>query len=40
MHQTTVANKIIAELGVRWVCLLSQDSFYKPLTQEQMVLVS
>jgi pantothenate kinase len=27
--KTTVANKIISELGVPWVTLLSMDSFYK-----------
>lgn len=27
--KTTVAKKIIEDLGVPWVCLLSMDSFYK-----------
>ena len=27
--KTTVANKIIEQLGVPWVCMLSLDSFYK-----------
>ena len=33
--KTTVANKIISELGVPWVTLLSMDSFYKVLTEQQ-----
>ncbi|XP_015756197.1 PREDICTED: uridine-cytidine kinase-like 1 isoform X3 [Acropora digitifera] len=33
--KTTVANKIIEQLGVPWVSMLSLDSFYKVLTQEQ-----
>ncbi len=27
--KTTVAQKIIEDLGVPWVCLLSMDSFYR-----------
>ena len=33
--KTTVARKIIEELGVPWVVLLDMDSFYKSLTMEQ-----
>ena len=33
--KTTVANKIISELGVPWVTLLSMDSFYKVLNEKQ-----
>ncbi|XP_020623460.1 uridine-cytidine kinase-like 1 [Orbicella faveolata] len=33
--KTTVANKIIEQLGVPWVSMLSLDSFYKVLTLEQ-----
>ncbi len=33
--KTTVAQKIITELGVPWVTLLSMDSFYKVLNEEQ-----
>lgn len=33
--KTTVANKIIEQLGVPWVCMLSLDSFYKVLNAEQ-----
>ena len=33
--KTTVANKIISELGVPWVTLLSMDSFYKVLNEQQ-----
>jgi len=33
--KTTVANKIISELGVPWVTLLSMDSFYKVLNEDQ-----
>jgi len=33
--KTTVAKKIIEELNVQWVSLLSMDSFYKVLTEEQ-----
>ena len=33
--KTTVANKIISELGVPWVTLLSMDSFYKVLNENQ-----
>merc|ERR1719206_205815 len=33
--KTTVANKIISELGVPWVSQLSMDSFYKVLNEEQ-----
>jgi len=33
--KTTVANKIIECLGHPWVTLLSQDSFYKVLTEKQ-----
>ncbi|XP_040579729.1 uridine-cytidine kinase-like 1 [Lepeophtheirus salmonis] len=33
--KTTVASKIIKELGVPWVTLLSLDSFYKVLNEEQ-----
>ncbi|XP_027057807.1 uridine-cytidine kinase-like 1 [Pocillopora damicornis] len=33
--KTTVANKIIEQLGVPWVSMLSLDSFYKVLTPEQ-----
>jgi len=33
--KTTVAKRIISELGVPWVIILSLDSFYKVLTPEQ-----
>jgi len=33
--KTTVAKRIIAELGVPWVVIISLDSFYKVLTPEQ-----
>lgn len=33
--KTTVARKIIEELNVQWVSLLSMDSFYKVLSEEQ-----
>ena len=33
--KTTVARKVIESLGVPWVTLLSMDSFYKVLTEEQ-----
>ena len=33
--KTTVAANIIKQLDVQWVTLLSMDSFYKVLTQEQ-----
>jgi hypothetical protein len=33
--KTTVAQKIITELDVPWVTLLSMDSFYKVLNEEQ-----
>lgn len=33
--KTTVAEKIIEYLGVPWVTLLSMDSFYKVLNEEQ-----
>ena len=33
--KTTVANKIISELDVPWVTLLSMDSFYKVLNEDQ-----
>ena len=33
--KTTVARTVIESLGVPWVCLLSMDSFYKVLSQEQ-----
>jgi uridine kinase len=33
--KTTVAKKIIEELNVQWVSLLSMDSFYKALDEEQ-----
>ena len=33
--KTTVANKIISELDVPWVTLLSMDSFYKVLNENQ-----
>ncbi|KAJ3164481.1 Uridine-cytidine kinase-like 1 [Geranomyces variabilis] len=33
--KTSVSNRIIRNLGVPWVYLLSMDSFYKPLTPEQ-----
>ncbi|XP_071954473.1 uridine-cytidine kinase-like 1 [Antedon mediterranea] len=35
--KTTVANKIIEELNVPWVILLSMDSFYKVLNEEQHI---
>lgn len=38
--KTTVAKKIIEELNVPWVSLLSMDSFYKELTDEQQELAS
>ena len=36
--KTTVAKKIIEELNVPWVSLLSMDSFYKVLTKEESEL--
>ena len=36
--KTTVANTIIKKLGVPWVTLLSMDSFYKVLDDEQKVV--
>lgn len=36
--KTTVAKRIIEELGVPWVCLLSMDSFYKVLDEQQLEL--
>lgn len=33
--KTTVANKIIKELGVPWVTLLSMDSFYRVLNEKE-----
>ncbi|KAI8818539.1 uridine-cytidine kinase 1-like 1 [Fimicolochytrium jonesii] len=33
--KTSVSTRIIRNLGVPWVILLSMDSFYKPLTKEQ-----
>lgn len=33
--KTTVAKRIIEELNVQWVSLLSMDSFYKVLSEEQ-----
>ncbi|KAI8911227.1 uridine-cytidine kinase-like 1-like protein [Powellomyces hirtus] len=33
--KTSVSNRIIRNLGVPWVYLLSMDSFYKPLNAEQ-----
>ena len=33
--KTTVANKIISDLDVPWVTLLSMDSFYKVLNERQ-----
>ena len=33
--KTTVANKIISDLDVPWVTLLSMDSFYKVLNEDQ-----
>ncbi len=38
--KTTVANKIISELGVPWVTLLSMDSFYKVTPKRLSVYVS
>ena len=38
--KTTVANKIISELGVPWVTLLSMDSFYKVLNENQHELAA
>merc|ERR1719312_1419602 len=38
--KTTVANKIISELGVPWVSQLSMDSFYKVLNEEQHQLAA
>lgn len=35
--KTTVANYIIEKLNVPWVCLLSQDSFYKVLGKEDLI---
>jgi pantothenate kinase-related protein Tda10 len=35
--KTTVAKKIIEDLGVPWVCLLSMDSFYKVLNSILLV---
>jgi uridine kinase len=38
--KTTVADKIIKELGVPWVTLLSMDSFYKVLSHDQHELAA
>jgi len=38
--KTTVANKIISELGVPWVTLLSMDSFYKVLNEKQHLMAA
>lgn len=38
--KTTVARKVIESLGVPWVTLLSMDSFYKVLTEEQHELAA
>ena len=38
--KTTVANKIISELGVPWVTQLSMDSFYRVLNEEQHELAA
>jgi len=38
--KTTVANKIISQLGVPWVTLLSMDSFYKVLNDKQHELAA
>lgn len=38
--KTTVAKKIIEELNVQWVSLLSMDSFYKALSHEQHELAN
>ncbi|KAJ3022062.1 hypothetical protein HKX48_007102 [Thoreauomyces humboldtii] len=36
--KTSVSNRIIKNLGVPWVILLSMDSFYKPLNAEQSAI--
>eukprot|EP01118_Nematostelium_gracile_P008637 TRINITY_DN2865_c0_g1_i1.p1 TRINITY_DN2865_c0_g1~~TRINITY_DN2865_c0_g1_i1.p1 ORF type:complete len:470 (+),score=123.85 TRINITY_DN2865_c0_g1_i1:40-1449(+) len=33
--KTSVCNKVMKELGIQWVALLSQDSFYRGLTPEE-----
>ncbi|VDP10561.1 unnamed protein product [Soboliphyme baturini] len=38
--KTTVAKRIINALDIQWVTLLSMDSFYKVLTEEQHVLAA
>ena len=38
--KTTVAKKIIKSLNIDWVTLLSMDSFYKVLSQEQHELAA
>lgn len=38
--KTTVAKRIIEELNVQWVSLLSMDSFYKVLSEEQHELAN
>uniref|UniRef100_A0A3P8SJ75 Uridine-cytidine kinase n=1 Tax=Amphiprion percula TaxID=161767 RepID=A0A3P8SJ75_AMPPE len=38
--KTTVARKIIEALDVPWVVLLSMDSFYKVLSQDQQILAA
>ncbi|KAM8754584.1 uridine-cytidine kinase-like 1 isoform 2-T2 [Acanthopagrus schlegelii] len=38
--KTTVARKIIEALDVPWVVLLSMDSFYKVLSQEEQILAA
>ncbi len=38
--KTTVAKKIIEELNVQWVSLLSMDSFYKVLSEEEHELAN
>eukprot|EP01098_Paradermamoeba_levis_P000527 TRINITY_DN1055_c0_g1_i2.p1 TRINITY_DN1055_c0_g1~~TRINITY_DN1055_c0_g1_i2.p1 ORF type:complete len:349 (-),score=95.70 TRINITY_DN1055_c0_g1_i2:394-1440(-) len=38
--KTSVCEKLIKSLAVKWVVVVSMDSFYKPLTPQQLLTVS